>query len=432
MDRRRVILLVPAVVGVGLAAFLVVGAVPGFGFLARVLLAGVFLVAGVVKLRDRASFADTLRGFGARGSIVAAVAVLLPVLELTVAGALLVSVTSWAGALGALALLLLFSVAVGVALARGRTADCGCFGKDRTGPLSVVALLRNGVLAGLAGAIVVGGAGGQDAAFGRLPSLTSLAAVGFAAFVAVWLGAARKRRRESVDEPSVSVAVASATEAIESAFTRRRWMRVAGSAGSAGLAGAIGSWLGWPEISVAAACPPPKLDADCGRLDCTHRDPRTGCCTSYGPPPGYICGGFAGGGVVVTSSGSAQASFFGNKLKLRGSRQQAFGGTLAWFDPAWGGTGLLLQSTGITSYGRVPGSELRELTGVASANGSGKHKFVLRVLDAGKPGSGADSVSLHVSGIAASGAGGASGEYAADGHLAQGDLTVRLLSTVKV
>jgi hypothetical protein len=389
--------------------------------LARVLLAGVFLVAGVAKLRDLASFADTLAGFGTRGSLVPALSVLLPALECAVAAALLVPVTSSAGAVGALALLVLFSVAVGVVLVRGRTADCGCFGKHRTGPLSVLTVLRNGGLAGLAGAIAVGGPVGGDPVFGRLPSLASLAAVGLAAFVAVGLLAARNRRREPTDEPNASVAVASAGGVIESGVTRRRWMRVAGGAG---LAGAMGSWFGWLEVTPAGACRVFVVDPACHCV-CVARF-KDGCCAILS----CDCSGFAGGGVVRTSSGSAQASFFGNKAKPRGSREQTFGGALTWFDPAWRGTGLSLQSTRVTNYRRVPGTNLRELTGLASANGSGKHKFVLRVLDAGKPGSGADTVSLHVSGIPASGAGGASGEYAADGHLVQGDVTVGLKTTV--
>jgi hypothetical protein len=396
----------------------VVLALPALSFLARGLVAGVFLLAGVAKVRDRSSFADVLTGFGVPGAAAPAGAVVLPAAEVAVAVALLVPATSSAGAIGALALLLVFSVAVAVEVVRGRTADCGCFGKDRSGTLSGATLLRNGLLIGLAGALVVVPSG-KDAAFGGTPDL---AAIGVAALVAVGLLAARRPRRELTDTPSVTVAVSATGEVVESALTRRRWMRVAGVAG---LAGALGPWLGWPEVAGAGGCPPkPLMDPSCVCICCGHVK---GCCVWC-----CECSGFAGGGVVQTASGSAQASFFGNKLKPPGSHQQTFGGALVWFDPAWQGTGLLLQSTGITSYRRVPGTEFRELTGVASANGSGKHKFVLRVVDAGKPGSGADTVSLHVSGVAASGAGGTSGEYAADGRLSQGDVTVSLQSTVKV
>jgi hypothetical protein len=197
-------------------------------------------------------------------------------------------------------------------------------------------------------------------------------------------------------------------------------------AGGAGLLGALGSWLGWLEVSPAeAACPSAELSSDCSWI-CTERD-RNGCCISYS---GSDCYGWGGGGVVKTPSGSAQASFSGDKLELPGSRTQVITGTLAWFDPGWHGTGLLLESTRVTNYRRVPGTKIRELTGLASANGKGKHQFVMRVIDAGRPGSGADRVSLRVSGIAASGAGGTGHEYAAHGHLAEGDLTVHLQAAV--
>jgi hypothetical protein len=148
------------------------------------------------------------------------------------------------------------------------------------------------------------------------------------------------------------------------------------------------------------------------------------CCTS--------CTGFSGGGVVKTPSGTAQASFFGNKEQLRDRHEIGMGGALSWFDSAWQGTGLLLQSKQITSYRRVPGTKIRELVGLASANGSGKHRFVLRVVDAGKPGSGSDTVSLRVSGITAGGAGAGGAHYTADGHLVQGDVTVNLQLIVTV
>jgi hypothetical protein len=146
------------------------------------------------------------------------------------------------------------------------------------------------------------------------------------------------------------------------------------------------------------------------------------CCTG--------CTGFSGGGVIQTSSGTAQASFFGDNLQLKGSKQVVTGGALSWYDPGWEGTGLSLQSTRITRYGRVPGTNIRELTGVASANGKGKHKFVLRVTDGGRPGSGSDTVDLTVSGVPGDGAGGTGSQYRASGHLVQGDLTTNLQATV--
>ena len=250
MGRRRLTLGLPAAVVTAAVAFLVLEAAPGVQFLARGLLAGVFLLAGVAKLSDRRSFSDALTGFGIRGAVSLALAALLPLAELAVAAALLLPATSTVGALGALALLVPLTAAVAVALARGRTADCGCFGKDRSAPLSAVTLLRNGVLVGLAGAIAVAGSGKQDATFAAPPSDTALAAMGVAVFVAIGLLAARRGRGEVTNEPNVGVALASAEVATDAALTRRRLIRVAGGAG---LAGALGTRLGWLDPSSADA-----------------------------------------------------------------------------------------------------------------------------------------------------------------------------------
>jgi hypothetical protein len=145
------------------------------------------------------------------------------------------------------------------------------------------------------------------------------------------------------------------------------------------------------------------------------------CCTG--------CVGFSGGGLVQTATGTAHASFFGNKLTIRDSTQSVTLGALSWLDPLWPGGGLSLQSAQITSYRRVPGTAVRELVGLASVNGKGKHHFVLRVIDKGAPGSGRDTVELNVAGVAAGGAGGSGATYAAIGELTQGDATVSLQAT---
>ena len=54
------------------------------------------------------------------------------------------------GAVGALVLLAVFSIAIGVSLARGRAPDCHCFGQLHSAPASWKTLARNGVLAALA------------------------------------------------------------------------------------------------------------------------------------------------------------------------------------------------------------------------------------------------------------------------------------------
>jgi peroxiredoxin/uncharacterized membrane protein YphA (DoxX/SURF4 family) len=121
---------------------------------ARVLLAAVFLVAGLAKLADLAGSRQALRDFGVPAVFASQIGTLLPLAELAVAVALVPPVSAWWGALGALALLLLFVAGIGYNLARGRTPDCHCFGQLHSAPAGWSTLIRNGVLALVAGLIV--------------------------------------------------------------------------------------------------------------------------------------------------------------------------------------------------------------------------------------------------------------------------------------
>ena len=122
--------------------------------LARLLLAIVFVVAGLAKLADRAGSRQALVGFGLPAALAVPLGTLLPLAELAVAVALLPTTSAWWGALGALALLLLFVVGIGFTLARGRTPDCHCFGQLHSEPVGWPTLARNGVLALLAVLVV--------------------------------------------------------------------------------------------------------------------------------------------------------------------------------------------------------------------------------------------------------------------------------------
>ncbi len=122
--------------------------------LARLLLAVVFVVAGLAKLVDRAGSRQALIDFGVPARLVTPLAVLLPLAELAVAVALIPTAWAWWGALGALALLLLFAAAIGYNLARGRTPDCHCFGQLHSAPVGWSTLVRNLVLAAVAGFVV--------------------------------------------------------------------------------------------------------------------------------------------------------------------------------------------------------------------------------------------------------------------------------------
>ena len=112
--------------------------------------------AGAAKLADRAGTRSAVAGFGAPRRFVAVLAIALPLAELAVAVLLLPASTAVAGAIGALALLALFSGAIAVSLANGRTPECHCFGQLHSAPASWKTLVRNGVLAALAGIALVG------------------------------------------------------------------------------------------------------------------------------------------------------------------------------------------------------------------------------------------------------------------------------------
>src|SRR3954453_4768382 len=125
--------------------------------IARLLLAGVFVVAGVTKLRDRAGSQKAVADFGVPSVLAPALGILLPLAELVVAGSLMPTATAWWGALGALVLLLLFVVGIAVNLARGRKPECHCFGQLHSAPAGWKTLARNGVLAAVAGFILWAG-----------------------------------------------------------------------------------------------------------------------------------------------------------------------------------------------------------------------------------------------------------------------------------
>ena len=121
---------------------------------ARLLLAAVFTVAGLAKLVDRAGSRKAIVDFGLPQSLAAPLGTLLPLAELAVAFALLPVATAWWGALGAGVLLLLFIAGIGLNLARGRKPDCHCFGQIYSAPAGWATLVRNGLLAAVAGFVV--------------------------------------------------------------------------------------------------------------------------------------------------------------------------------------------------------------------------------------------------------------------------------------
>jgi len=151
--------------------------------ISRLLLVVVFTVAAVGKLADRHGTREAVAAFGVPEPVARWLAPLLPLAELAVAVLLLPTSTALAGALGALGLLLLFSVAIAVNLARGNEPECHCFGQLHSAPAGPGTLARNAGLMGVAALVVAGTLAGSDAsAFAWVERLDgTILAIGIAA-----------------------------------------------------------------------------------------------------------------------------------------------------------------------------------------------------------------------------------------------------------
>ena len=159
--------------------------------IARLLLVMVFALSGVAKLADRAGFRQVAIDFGVPSPLATPLGIFLPLAELAVAAALIPTVTAWWGALGSLALLLLFTAAIGANLVQGRKPDCRCFGRLHSAPIGWRTLARNGLLLALAAFVVWSGtenAGASAVSWMRDLSAAQLLGFTFGLIVLVLLG----------------------------------------------------------------------------------------------------------------------------------------------------------------------------------------------------------------------------------------------------
>jgi thiol-disulfide isomerase/thioredoxin len=118
--------------------------------LARFALLAIFAFAAIHKLRDRERVALGLVDFRVPARLAPAAAILLVASEIAVTVALLFDRTAFAGALGAVVLLVVFTSVVAANLARGNRPACNCFGADDRHPIGWDTLLRNAGLIALA------------------------------------------------------------------------------------------------------------------------------------------------------------------------------------------------------------------------------------------------------------------------------------------
>ncbi|MGC3988693.1 MAG: MauE/DoxX family redox-associated membrane protein [Chthoniobacteraceae bacterium] len=102
----------------------------------------VFIVAGGLKAKDPAAFAEDIRNYRiVPWSANVVLALYLPWLEIAIGGGLLWRRTRGGGLLLALGMLLVFLVAIASAWWRGLNISCGCFGSGTPSPDASHALL---------------------------------------------------------------------------------------------------------------------------------------------------------------------------------------------------------------------------------------------------------------------------------------------------
>lgn len=129
--------------------------------IARLVLAGTFIVSGVAKLADLPGSRQAVASFGVPERWAKPAGLALPVLELVLAILLLPVATATLGALGLLALLIAFIIGIGINLSRGNKPDCHCFGQLSRTPIGRNTIIRNVVLAAIALFVAASGLAGN-------------------------------------------------------------------------------------------------------------------------------------------------------------------------------------------------------------------------------------------------------------------------------
>jgi uncharacterized membrane protein YphA (DoxX/SURF4 family) len=116
-----------------------------------------FITAARHKLSDRPRFAAAVRGYALLPARVSTpLALLLPALEAAVALGLIVPAWQRPAAITAIALLLLYTGAIAISLARGRhRIDCGCFSSRGATPITGGLLGRNVALIAAASVLLL-------------------------------------------------------------------------------------------------------------------------------------------------------------------------------------------------------------------------------------------------------------------------------------
>ena len=121
----------------------------------RLLLGGLFIYAGVLKLPDPTGFATEITNYRFMPELAPFIAATVPTIEIVLGLVLIAAPVRWrrASALSLFGLIAAFTVAVGQVVARGINVSCGCFGGN-SGPITLLTVGRDLLLLGAAAAIL--------------------------------------------------------------------------------------------------------------------------------------------------------------------------------------------------------------------------------------------------------------------------------------
>ena len=132
----------------------------------RLVLFGVFALAGIGKLLDLEGSEKAVRAFGMGDPFARTFAVAIPLAEMIFAFCFLFVGMSWVGSIGGLILLTSFIGGMIWQIRQGNAPDCHCFGQMHSEPVGMKSLIRNFVIAGLAVVLVLSGRDRQGLALG--------------------------------------------------------------------------------------------------------------------------------------------------------------------------------------------------------------------------------------------------------------------------
>jgi uncharacterized membrane protein len=121
---------------------------------ATLVLAGLFIVAGIKAFTGRKAYMAMLSEFGVPAALRQPVAVMLTAFELLIGVALLKPSFNSAAAIAALCLLGCYTSVIAYTLISGKRPSCNCFGQLSQKPISAMTLLRNAVFMLLSALIV--------------------------------------------------------------------------------------------------------------------------------------------------------------------------------------------------------------------------------------------------------------------------------------